>query len=98
MLTTQRVKRKMSDKNNSEIQNPKRNMVYGLIFISFGVISFCAFFFAAILSKLLPTFQNPILLAIQNDRYYCFLVPLTLPMVIIAIYFHWLSMKLFKHA
>jgi hypothetical protein len=32
------------------------------------------------------------------DRYYCFLVPLTLPVLVVAVYFHWLSMKIFKHA
>ena len=32
------------------------------------------------------------------DRYYCFLVPLTLPVLVVAVYFHWLSMKMFKHA
>lgn len=31
-------------------------------------------------------------------RYYCVLVPLTLPILYAAVYFHWLSMKLFKHA
>ncbi|XP_028061925.1 uncharacterized protein LOC114265342 isoform X2 [Camellia sinensis] len=30
--------------------------------------------------------------------YYCFLVPLTLPIIVVAVYFHWLSMKFFKHA
>ncbi|CAA6660748.1 unnamed protein product [Spirodela intermedia] len=58
-----------------------------------GCISFLGFFFAAILSKLLPPFEiNSLLL------YYCMLVPLTLPVLVVAVYFHWLSMKLFKHA
>ncbi|AES68889.1 transmembrane protein, putative [Medicago truncatula] len=26
------------------------------------------------------------------------LVPLTLPIIVVAVYFHWLSMKMFKHA
>ncbi|KAJ0084339.1 hypothetical protein Patl1_29532 [Pistacia atlantica] len=106
----------------------------GWFFIVIGSVSFLGFLFAAIISKLLPPFDNPILSAIQNDRwwdfggmfcvfhgvgrvclafsegrlvrfrwenlnwYYCFLVPLTLPMIVVAVYFHWLSMKLFKHA
>ncbi|KAJ8446886.1 hypothetical protein Cgig2_016196 [Carnegiea gigantea] len=32
------------------------------------------------------------------SRYYCFLVPLSIPILVVAVYFHWLSMKLFKHA
>ncbi|KAJ4796744.1 hypothetical protein LUZ62_047990 [Rhynchospora pubera] len=73
-------------------------VITGLAFITSGVISFLLFFFAAILSKLLPPFQNPVLRAIQDDRYYYFLVPLTIPVIVIAVYLHWLSMKLFKHA
>ncbi|CAA7397114.1 unnamed protein product [Spirodela intermedia] len=63
-----------------------------------GCISFLGFFFAAILSKLLPPFENKFIAAVQHDRYYCMLVPLTLPVLVVAVYFHWLSMKLFKHA
>ncbi|KAM3339611.1 hypothetical protein P3S68_029480 [Capsicum galapagoense] len=70
----------------------------GVAFLAFGSISFLVFVYVVIVSKLLPPFDNPILAAIQNDRYYCFLVPLTLPILVVAIYFHWLSMKIFKHA
>ncbi|KAL4558019.1 hypothetical protein LXL04_036215 [Taraxacum kok-saghyz] len=45
-----------------------------------------------------PHSDNAIILAIQNDRYYCFFVPLTLPVIVVAVYFYWLSMKMFKHA
>uniref|UniRef100_M1CX85 Uncharacterized protein n=1 Tax=Solanum tuberosum TaxID=4113 RepID=M1CX85_SOLTU len=40
----------------------------GLAFLAFGSISFLVFVYAAIVSKLLPPFDNPILAAIQNDR------------------------------
>lgn len=32
------------------------------------------------------------------NRYYCFLMPLTIPILVVSVYVHWLSMKLFKHA
>nr|GMC91762.1 Phosphatidylinositol N-acetylglucosaminyltransferase subunit Y [Ipomoea batatas] len=70
----------------------------GWMLIIFGSISFLLFVYAAGFSKFLPDSGNPIIAAIQNDRYYCFLVPLTLPLLLVAVYFHWLSMKLFKHA
>nr|GMC89939.1 Phosphatidylinositol N-acetylglucosaminyltransferase subunit Y [Ipomoea batatas]GME21412.1 Phosphatidylinositol N-acetylglucosaminyltransferase subunit Y [Ipomoea batatas] len=70
----------------------------GWMLIIFGSISFLLFVYAAGLSKFLPASGNPIIAAIQNDRYYCLLVPLTLPVLVVAAYFHWLSMKLFKHA
>ncbi|WOG88244.1 hypothetical protein DCAR_0207478 [Daucus carota subsp. sativus] len=73
-------------------------VVHGVIILSVGSLTFLAFFYAAILSNLIPPSQNQFAAAIQNDRYYCFLVPLTLPIIIVAVYFHWLNMKLFKHA
>ncbi|KAL8138699.1 hypothetical protein V2J09_004700 [Rumex salicifolius] len=77
---------------------PAGGKVQLLIFILFGVVFFVGFFYAAVVSKLLPPSTNPILSAIQKDRYYCFLVPLSLPVLVVFIYFHWLSMKLFRHA
>ncbi|CAI9117550.1 OLC1v1018952C1 [Oldenlandia corymbosa var. corymbosa] len=50
------------------------------------------------ISKLLPLPSNPIIAAIQRDRYYCLLVPLLPPILLVAVYFHWLTMKLYKHA
>ncbi|KAL7197484.1 hypothetical protein ACSBR2_020095 [Camellia fascicularis] len=70
----------------------------GWCFIMLGSISFLGFLSAAIVSRFLPVSENHIAIAIRNDRYYCFLVPLTLPIIVVAVYFHWLSMKFFKHA
>ncbi|KAL6188895.1 hypothetical protein ACLB2K_040286 [Fragaria x ananassa] len=66
--------------------------------IGSGSVFFIGFLYATVVSKLLPPSDNPIISAIQNDRYYCFLVPLTLPVLVVSVYFHWLSMKMFKHA
>ncbi|VFQ67412.1 unnamed protein product [Cuscuta campestris] len=74
------------------------SQLQGWMLLILGSVSFILFAFAVGLSKLLPASGNPIIAAIQNDRYYCFLVPLTLPVLVVAVYFHWLSMKLFKHA
>ncbi|PAL61723.1 hypothetical protein CEJ83_21170, partial [Acinetobacter baumannii] len=46
-------------------------MFWGWFFIVIGSAFFLGFLFAAIISKLLPLSDNPILSAIQNDRYYC---------------------------
>uniref|UniRef100_A0A7N0RIH6 Phosphatidylinositol N-acetylglucosaminyltransferase subunit Y n=1 Tax=Kalanchoe fedtschenkoi TaxID=63787 RepID=A0A7N0RIH6_KALFE len=75
-----------------------QNVALGLILVGFGILFLLGFIYAAIISKLLPPSDNVIISAIQNDWYYCFLVPLTLPILVVAVYFHWLSMKLFKHA
>ncbi|GAV65053.1 hypothetical protein CFOL_v3_08568 [Cephalotus follicularis] len=73
-------------------------MCCGWSFTIAGIFSLIVFLFTAIISKLVPLSNNPVISAVQTDRYYCFLVPLTLPVLAVAAYFHWLSMKLFKHA
>ncbi|XP_057955836.1 uncharacterized protein LOC131149423 isoform X2 [Malania oleifera] len=67
------------------------NDFWGWIFLLLGLFFFLGFFFTAIVSKLLPPSSNAIMSAVQNDRYYCFLVPLTLPILLVAVYFHWLG-------
>ncbi|KAG2313331.1 hypothetical protein Bca52824_024888 [Brassica carinata] len=72
---------------------------WGYFFVITGSVSFFGFVFAVIASTVFPLSQNPLNQGLKNDRYYyCFLVPLTLPVITVAVYFHWLSMKLFKHA
>ncbi|CAL5195273.1 unnamed protein product [Lathyrus oleraceus] len=75
----------------------ERNL-WGWLLLSIGSILFVAYFFLALFSKLLPPSHIPLISSFQNDWYYCFLVPLTLPIIMVAVYFHWLSMKMFKHA
>ncbi|PVH37532.1 hypothetical protein PAHAL_5G024900 [Panicum hallii] len=82
---------------DSEMRFSREDLV-GSAFIAFGVTLFVGFFYTAVVSKLLPPYENSLLAAIQNDWYYCLLVPLTLPVIIVAVYLHWLSMKMFKHA
>ncbi|GMI81598.1 hypothetical protein HRI_001829100 [Hibiscus trionum] len=71
---------------------------WGLLLLGIGTVVLPGFLFTALMSRLLPPSNYPLIAAIRNDRYYCYLVPLTLPILVIAVYFHWLSMKLFKHA
>ncbi len=48
-------------------------------------------------APLLPPSPRPWLAALQADRYYHLLLPLTVPVTIAAITLNWFSMKLFKH-
>ncbi|KAJ0589999.1 putative phosphatidylinositol N-acetylglucosaminyltransferase subunit Y [Helianthus annuus] len=82
----------------SQFITANERVYWGGFFIIFGSTFFSAFLYTAVISKLLPPSDNAIVFAIQNDRYYCFLVPLTLPVLVVAVYFYWLSMKMFKHA
>ncbi|KAL7115359.1 hypothetical protein ACP275_04G179300 [Erythranthe tilingii] len=81
-----------------EFVDSNGRVFWGWFFLIVGSFSFVFFLYAAVISKLLPPSDNSVIQAIQNDWYYCFLVPLTLPILFVAVYFHWLSMKLFKHA
>ncbi|KAM3403636.1 hypothetical protein ACQJBY_007017 [Aegilops geniculata] len=74
------------------------NLVMGSAFVALGVALLAGFLYVAVWSKALAPSDHWFLLAVQNDRYYCLLVPLTVPVIIVAVYLHWLSMKMFKHA
>ncbi|TDH73859.1 hypothetical protein CCR75_000037 [Bremia lactucae] len=41
--------------------------------------------------------SNSLLLAFEKDVYYCYLVPLTIPVTILACYANWVSLKFFRH-
>ncbi|XP_019463649.1 PREDICTED: uncharacterized protein LOC109362368 [Lupinus angustifolius] len=83
--------------SSSLLASHDERKLWGWLFMSIGSVFFVGYFIAVI-SKLLPPSNIAVISAMQNDWYYCFLVPLTLPIVVIAVYFHWLSMKVFKHA
>lgn len=53
--------------------------------------------YSIVLSKLLPRTGDALLDAIADDYYYCVLVPLTIPVTLIAVYWNWVSMKFFRH-
>ncbi|KAF4315624.1 hypothetical protein BBO99_00009621 [Phytophthora kernoviae] len=38
-----------------------------------------------------------LLLALERDVYYCYLLPLTIPVTILACYANWVSLKFFRH-
>ncbi|KAF8118166.1 hypothetical protein N665_0006s0159 [Sinapis alba] len=82
------------------------------LLVIIGSISFFGFVFAAVVSKLFPLSDNLMIQAIEKDSpnqnnvilypidldsLYCFLASLTLPTLLVDVYFHWLSMKLFKY-
>lgn len=102
-------KKKTSELNHDGFADPPMKLpgktmtgevFWGYFFVIIGSVSFFAFVFAVIASTLFPLSRNHLNQGgLKNERYYyCFLVPLTLPVITVAVYFHWLSMKLFKHA
>ncbi|KAK4608465.1 hypothetical protein RGQ29_002036, partial [Quercus rubra] len=80
------------------LSSSSSSQLWGCFFLAVSLVFFVGFLFTTFISKLLPPFDHALLSSIQNNWYYCFLVPLTFPVLVVAVYFHWLSMKLFKHA
>ncbi|GMY16242.1 putative phosphatidylinositol N-acetylglucosaminyltransferase subunit Y [Fagus crenata] len=73
-----------SSSSSSQFVSSKEGILWGCFFVIFGSVFFMGFIFAAFISKLLPPSHNALLSSIQNDWYYCFLVPLTLPVLLVA--------------
>eukprot|EP00879_Flechtneria_rotunda_P004992 GHRR01005268.1.p1 GENE.GHRR01005268.1~~GHRR01005268.1.p1 ORF type:complete len:114 (+),score=28.82 GHRR01005268.1:158-499(+) len=66
----------------------------------FGMISLAAALLMAeaalLVAKLLPSATSWLQL-LQEDQYYIYLVPLMVPIILIAVTVNWFSLKLFKH-
>ncbi|KAL4458776.1 hypothetical protein ABPG75_013641 [Micractinium tetrahymenae] len=72
-------------------------LALGLLLVVAGVASLAAGVFVILVAPLLPPSPYAWLAAVQADRYYHLLLPLTVPVTIAAIALNWFSMKLFKH-
>ena len=71
--------------------------VYGwiLLGITWSLTSFLLFW--GYLIKLLPIQRFQFLIWLQNDDFYCFLLPLTIPLIFFISLWNWFGMKLFRH-
>jgi len=67
---------------------------YLLLFAS--ITSLLAVLYFTILIKLLPEPHHPFLKLAYADSHYALLVPVTLPVFVIAVYFNWFSINLYK--
>jgi len=60
---------------------------------------------AASVTRLTPPFRHrgdmqpmtAILGALQQDSFYRYLLPLTLPVVLLTVYINWVGLKMFRH-
>ena len=66
--------------------------IMALTFLFFSVV-----FHFLVTSKILPAPENRVMQWVKQDEYYCLLVPLLVPVLIISVYLNWLSMKFFRH-
>ena len=49
-------------------------------------------------SKVLPPTGNVVLDFLRTDWYYSLLIPLSVPVTLVAVYANWLALKFFRHA
>jgi hypothetical protein len=68
---------------------------YLLLFAAATFFVLCSY--AAVFSKLMPETGVAVLDGIRNDRYYCLLIPLLIPVTVIVVYMNWLGLKIFRH-
>ena len=79
-------------------QSENLTEIIGSLIITMAAIFFIGLFYAMFGSKLLGPTGNYLLDFIREDEYYCFLLPLLLPVTVIALYCNWVSMKFFRHS
>lgn len=75
---------------------PKGVKFYGqvitAVFAAFGLL----FFYAAVISKILPDSGNVVIDFIKYDYYFCYLIPLAIVPTYMVIYLNWLAMRHFE--
>ncbi|KAL7679032.1 putative phosphatidylinositol N-acetylglucosaminyltransferase subunit Y [Plasmopara halstedii] len=84
--------------------------VWGYVIVLFAALAFISSMYVMVFSKLmlllpLPTTEIAqqanmnisLISSVERDVYYCYLVPLTIPVTIVACYANWVSLKFFRH-
>mmetsp|Transcript_12645 Transcript_12645/g.26689 ORF Transcript_12645/g.26689 Transcript_12645/m.26689 type:complete len:105 (-) Transcript_12645:1564-1878(-) len=88
-----------SDSEVREDVNSVTIRLWGILLILLAIGGGGLGTYALVVSKMIPEPTGVrVLDTVQQDWYYCMLVPLTIPVTIIAVYANWVSMKFFKHA
>jgi hypothetical protein len=72
--------------------------LWGYLIVAISCGWFFLMMFNLVGTKLLPETGNRLLDFLRADDYYSILVPLTIPVALVAIYLNWLGMKLFRHS
>lgn len=75
----------------------ERHVLYGYCLLIVVCLFFTCFMFSAFVSKLLPPSGHAVIDFIIADHYYCYLLPLMIPITLFTVYLNWFGMKLFRH-
>ncbi|CAO3567625.1 unnamed protein product [Mortierella alpina] len=78
-------------------QEPDTTYLWGYLLFFCTMIGFTLCMYALVASNYVPKTDNKTLDWIKQDSHYCMLVPVTIPVTVLAVLFNWLGMKLFRH-
>lgn len=88
-------------------ENESITQIIGFLSLCVGGLFFVVTFFCVFGAKFLAgnaatdvdgQSQHMLLKFLATDDFYCFLVPLSIPVTVIFIYANWVAMKFFRHA
>jgi hypothetical protein len=74
-----------------------RTYIYGFAILCATIGFFVIAVYMLFVSKLMPYTGHAVLDWIKVDRYYCLLLPITIPVGIVFVYLNWMSLKFFRH-
>ncbi|KAF9585720.1 hypothetical protein BGW38_001059 [Lunasporangiospora selenospora] len=78
-------------------EEPDTTYLWGYLLFFCTMTGFTVSMYALVASNYMPMTGNKILDWIKQDSHYCMLVPVTIPVTVLAVLFNWLGMKLFRH-
>ncbi|KAF9214589.1 hypothetical protein BGZ59_003399 [Podila verticillata] len=78
-------------------QEPDTTYLWGYLLFFATMLGFTISMYALVASNYMPMTGNKTLDWIKQDSHYCMLVPVTIPVTVLAVGFNWLGMKLFRH-
>ncbi|KAF9381470.1 hypothetical protein CPB97_007742 [Podila verticillata] len=78
-------------------QEPDTTYLWGYLLFFATILGFTISMYALVASNYMPMTGNKTLDWIKQDSHYCMLVPVTIPVTVLAVGFNWLGMKLFRH-
>eukprot|EP00242_Pyramimonas_sp_CCMP2087_P009778 CAMPEP_0198221664 /NCGR_PEP_ID=MMETSP1445-20131203/84654_1 /TAXON_ID=36898 /ORGANISM="Pyramimonas sp., Strain CCMP2087" /LENGTH=104 /DNA_ID=CAMNT_0043899887 /DNA_START=173 /DNA_END=487 /DNA_ORIENTATION=+ len=72
--------------------------LWGSVLLLLAIVGIVLGTYALVVSKISHPTEVWVLDELQKDMFYCLLVPMTIPVTLIAVYANWVSLKFFKHA
>lgn len=87
---------KLGLRHFGRLQHSSKSKYYGYAIISFSIFIGVFFLYAAVISKCLPDSGIYFLDVVKHDKYFCYLVPLTVLPTILARYINWLAKQHFE--